>query len=1026
MIRRIIAAALHQPLMMALALAMFIGAGVIAFDNLPVEAFPDVSDIQATVITLAPGRAGEEVEQQVTVPLEIALSGLPHAVRMFSHTQFGLSYIVVTFDDHTTDAFARQQVLERLGNADLPTGIQPSLQPLSTAIGEIYRFTLDGAGRDSRELRTLEDWVVEKNLRLVPGVADVVTVGGGIKQYVVNPDLARMREAHVTLGQLFDALQKANSNVGGGVVTQGRQQYLVRGIGLMRTLDDVGDVVITASRGVPIRVRDVAAVHIGSAPPQGLVEMAGNDDVVTGIVVMRKGENPSRVLADLHAKIDELNSTILPKGVLIKPYYDRTWLIGTTLHTVFHNLLEGALLVVAVLYLFLSNARAAVIVAAVIPLALLSTFLGLSVIGIPANLLSLGAMDFGILVDGAVIVVENIFRRLSERQAADSYKTRRDIILEATAEVGRPTLFSMIIIIAAHIPIFTLQRHEGRIFSPMAWSVSSALIGSLIVSLTVVPLLCWLFLPKQVPHGDNFIVRWCKARYAPVLERALAAPRRVIAIAVLALLAAIGIGSTLGSEFLPELDEGSIWLHVTLASSISVEESREFGRRVVSELHKVPEVLDVVYKAGRPDDGTDPQLINSTETFISLKDASEWRSGYDKPRILAEMDARLRAIPGIDPSFSQPIRDNVLQSVSGQVNGQIVLKIYGDDLRTLYQLAHQALPLIRGVSGVATAEVDREGELPQVRIEIDRPAAARYGINIADIQDVVETVLGGRPATELYEGEQHFSVVARVPDEKRTLAALHQILVAAPDGTQIPLDAVAHFAVGSGVQDISRENGTRVVSIGIFIQGRDLGSIVHDLQTTIAERVSIPAHYRLNWSGEFESQQRAMKRLLIVVPVSVLLIFILLFNAFGRLASAGLIIVNIPFAMIGGIVALKLTGLPLSVSAAIGFIALFGQAVLNGVVLVSHFDQLRTEGIKTGEAVKIGALTRLRTVLMTSMLAMLGLAPMALSTAIGAETQRPLAIVVIGGLVSATLLTLIVLPTLYGWINGDRDPPDGR
>ena len=1017
MIRRIVAAALLQPLMMGLALALFIGGGLIAFQNLPVEAFPDVSDIQATVITLDAGRAAEEVEQQVTVPLEIALSGLPHAVRLFSHTQFGLSYIVVTFDDNTTDAFARQQVLERLGNADLPAGIQPSLQPLSTAIGEIYRFTLDSKTLDARELRTLEDWVVEKNLRLVPGVADVVTIGGEIKQYEVNPDLARLRDAHVTLAQLYESLSRANANAGGGAVTQGRQQFLVRGIGLLKTLDDVGDVVIAANHGVPIHVRDVADVHIGSAPPQGIIGVDGNDDVVTGIVVMRKGENPSRVLEGIHAKIEELNRTILPKGVTVKPYYDRAWLIGTTLHTVFHNLLEGALLVVVVLYLFLTNVRAAVIVASVIPLALLSTFLGLSIIGIPANLLSLGAMDFGILVDGAVIVVENIFRRLSEPHAANEYKSRRDIILEAATEVGRPTLFSMIIIIAAHIPIFTLQRHEGRIFAPMAYSVTSALIGSLIVSLTVVPLLCWLFLPKHIPHGDNGLVRWCKQRYAPVLDRALDHRRSVLGIALVALAAALGIGSTLGSEFLPELDEGSIWVNLAMPVGMSLPEARDSVRKLRDTLHQVPEIASVISKAGRPDDGTDPKLINSVEALVVLKPESTWRAGYDKAALIREMDTRLSAIPGFEPSFSQPIRDNVLESIS-QVDGQIVIKVFGDDLKVLNDKGREILGLIRKVPGVVQAAIDREGALPQIRLEVDRAAAARLGLNIADVQDVVETALGGKAATELYEGERHFSVVVRLAEAQRTLAKMHDVLVATPDGAQVPLDAVVQFRTGSGAQDISRENGQRVLSIGVFIRDRDMGSVVKDMQDAVAAKTTIPEGYHLVWSGEFENQQRAMKRLAVVVPLSVLVIFVLLFNAFGSLKSAGLIIANIPFAMIGGIVALALTGLPLSVSAAIGFIALFGQAVLNGVVLVSHFEQLRAEGLSPREAVRIGALTRLRTVLMTALLAMLGLAPMALSTAIGAETQRPLAIVVIGGLVSATLLTLIVLPTLYLALNG--------
>ncbi len=1021
MIRRLVSLALHQPLMIGLLLALFVGGGIIAFQGLPIEAFPDVSDIQATVITLDAGHAAEEVEQQVTIPVEIALAGLPHAVRMFSHTQFGLSYVVITFDDHTTDLIARQQVLEHLRDADLPDGIQPELQPLGTAIGEIYRYSLDGKGFSASQLRTLQDWVVDKNLRQVPGVADINTLGGEIKQYVVSPDLARLRDAKLTLAQLLQALQRANANAGGGVVEQGHQQFQIRGLGLLQSIDDIGDTVVAANHGVPLRVRDVATVSIGAAPPQGLIVEDGNDNAITGIVVMRKGENPSRVLDAIHTKVDQLNREILPKGVKLVPYYDRTWLIDKTLHTVFHNLLEGALLVFGVLFLFLSNMRAAMIVALVIPLALLSTFLGLSFIGIPANLLSLGAMDFGILVDGAVIVVENIFRRLSESHAADAYKSRRDIILEAASEVGRPTLFSMIIIIAAHIPIFTLQRHEGRIFAPMAYSVTSALIGSLIISLTLVPLLCWLLLPKDLPHGDNRLVRWCKARYAPTLEWALDHRRTVLTIALGSLLASFVVAKFLGSEFLPELNEGSIWVNLPLPPSVSVAEARDMGRQMLAKLHEVPEVDQVIYKAGRPDDGTDPKLINSTETLVTLKPESQWRAGMDKEALIEQMDAKLRTLPGLDPSFSQPIRDNVLESIS-QVDGQIVVKIFGDDLDVLGAQAHATLALIKQVPGVVEAAIDREGALPQYIVEVDRAGAARYGLNVADVQDVIETALGGKTATQLYEGERHFGVVLRLAEPQRQLAQLRDLLVPTADGAQIPLSDVAHFRETSGAQDISREDGQRVVSIGIFIRGRDMGSVVADAQAAVNANVHLPEGYRMVWSGEFESQQRAMKRLAIVVPLSVLLIFVLLFNAFGSMRSAALIIANIPFALIGGIVALALVGLPLSVSAAIGFIALFGQAVLNGVVLVSHFDQLRAQGLTTRMAVVTGAATRLRTVLMTALLAMLGLLPMALSTAIGAETQRPLAIVVIGGLVSATLLTLLVLPTLYLAFN--RDPAE--
>jgi heavy metal efflux system protein len=1023
MIRRLVAFALQQPVMVALGLALFVAGGVIAFQNLPIEAFPDVSDIQATIITLDPGRAAEEVEQQVTIPVEIALAGLPHATRTFSHTQFGLSYVVVTFDDGTTDLLVRPQVLERLGNVDLPAGLQPVLQPLSTAIGEIYRYTLSGPGYSSRELRTLQDWVVDRNLRRVPGVADINTIGGSIKQYIVSPDLTKMRDAGVALGQMFQALQRANANTGGGVVAQGRQQFQIRGIGLMRTMDDIGEVVIAANKGIPVRVRDVATVQEGGAPPQGLVVTDGNDDAVGGIVDMRKGDNPSLVLKGIRDKVAEINRDLLPKGVTILPYYDRSWLIGQTLSTVFGNLLAGALLVLAVLYLFLSNVRAALIVALVIPLALLSTFLGLTFVGIPANLLSLGAMDFGILVDGAVIVVENIFRRLGSDNTSAANKFTRDIIPEATAEVGRPTMFSMVIIIAAHIPIFTLQRHEGRIFAPMAYSVTSALIGSLIASLLVVPLLCWLLLKPNASHGENRLVRWCKRVYQPPLDWALDHGRAVAAIAVGALLASVAVAVLLGSEFLPELNEGSIWINIPLPPSVSTEEARDEGHQILAKLREVPEVDHVMFKAGRPDDGTDPKLINSAEVFVSLKPEAQWRAGESKDSLVRAMDSKVRTLPGLDPSFDAPIRDNVLESIS-QVDGQIVVKIFGDNLETLNQQAHRVLALIRKVPGVAESAIDREGALPQYLLEVDRAAAARYGLNVADVQDVIETAVGGKATTELYEGERHFSVVVRLAEPQRALANLRNVLVATPAGSQIPLQDVVHFRATSGAQDITREDGNRVVSIGVFIQDRDMGSVVKDMQDTVHAHLHLPDGYRMVWSGEFESQQRAMKRLAIVVPLSVLLIFVLLFGAFRSLKSAALVIINIPFALIGGILALAMVGLPISVSAAIGFIALFGQAALNGVVLVAYFDQLRAQGVSTRDAVRQGASTRLRTVLMTAMLAMFGLLPMALSHAIGSETQRPLAIVIIGGLFSATLLTLIVLPTMYLAAYRNAEPKD--
>jgi cobalt-zinc-cadmium resistance protein CzcA len=1010
MIERVVSFALTKPLFVVLGLILFVAGGFAAFKSLPIEAFPDVTDTQVNVITLYPGRAAEEVEKQVTVPLEVALSGLPNAVRMFSHTQFGLSFIIITFDDRANAYFARQQVVERLNGVDLPPGAQPQLAPLSTPIGEIFRYRVKSDTLDARELRSIEDWVVERQLRLIPGVADIVTIGGLIKQYEVNPDLGRLRDYKVTLQQLFSALDRGNSNVGGSYLEQGHQQYLIRGIGLLRSADDIGNIVVAERSGVPVLVKNIAEVSIGAVPRQGLVGQDKDDDIVTGVVLMRKGENPSQVLKAVKEKVNLLNASGLPRGVQIVPFYDRTWLIDKTLTTVFTNLVEGATLVTLVLVLFLGNLRAAFIVALVIPLSLLATFIGLTWVGIPANLLSLGAMDFGIIVDGAVIVVENVFRKLTE--SGQDRTPRLQKILDATVEVGRPTLFSMLIIIAANIPIFTLQRHEGRIFSPMAWSVTSALVGSLILSLTLVPLLCFGMLRKNLPHEENALVRACKRVYEPVLTWAIWNKKTVIGIALAALAASLAVVPKLGTEFLPELNEGSIWVNVNLPPSVSVTDAQQMTAKFRAALATVPEVESVISKTGRPEDGTDPKLINMCEILVNIKPESQWRSGVKKQQLIDEMDRAMARFPAIEVSFSQPIRDNVLESIS-QIDGQIVIKVFGDDLDVLHDNAENVLNAVKDVRGVKRAFIDRAGELPQLLIEVDRAAAARYGLNVADIQDVIEMVLGGKPATQLWEGERHFAVAVRLKNSQRTIENLKSITVATPNGAYVPLSQVAEFKTIGGAMNIARENGVRVYSIGIFIADRDMGSVVADMKERVAQRVKLPSGYSITWSGEFENQERAMSRLAVIVPVSVLLIFLLLFDAFGAFRSALLILLNIPFALIGGIFALLLTGIPLSVSAAIGFIALFGQAVLNGVVMVAYFNQLRAAGATPEEAVMRGSLTRMRTVLMTGLLAMLGLLPMAVSTGIGSETQKPLAVVVIGGLVTATLLTLIVLPTLY-------------
>ena len=999
---------------------LFIAGGVVAFKSLPIEAFPDVSDIQVQVITLFPGHAPEEVEKQVTIPLEIELSSLPHAVRMFSHTQFGLSFIMLTFDDAVDDYFARQQVLERLQGAQLPAGVQPQLAPLSTAIGEIFRYRLKGDALSPMELRTLQDWVVTRRLKMTPGVADVVTMGGFIKQYEVNPSLQKMRSYGVSLQSLLTALGRGNANAGGGYLEKGSQQYLIRGIGLLRSADDIGNIVVAERSGTPVLIKHVAEVRVDAVPRQGVIGQDVTDDIVSGIVLMRKGENPSQVLAAVKKTVASLNATGLPKGVQVTPYYDRTWLIDTTLHTVFKNLLEGALLVTIVLYVFLGNVRAAGIVAAIIPLSLLATFIGLRWRGIPANLLSLGAMDFGIIVDGAVIVTEYIFCKLAAHHHAHDRETMRSTILEAASEVGRPTLFSMLIIIIAHIPIFTLQRHEGRIFAPMAYTVVSALVGSLLFSLTLVPLLCFFLLRKKLPEKENRLVRFCQGLYRPALKFALRHRKLVIATAVGVFVISLSLVPRLGSEFLPELNEGTMWVNINLPPTISVSEASRMCARLRAILGRFPEVNSVISKTGRPEDGTDPKMINMAEIFVDLKPPWQWTRHITKEQLIEEMNRALDTLPGLEVGFSQPIRDNILESIS-QIDGQIVIKVFGDDTDVLHRKAEEVLHTVANIRGVARAFIDRPGEVPQLQIEIDRLSAARYGLNVSDVQDVIETALGGKAATELWEGEKRFSVVVRLREAERSMAAIKNILVDTPDNFHVPLEQVATLSVKSGRVNISRESGSRVTAVSIFIKGRDMGSLVQEMKERVQKTVALPTGYYITWGGEFENQQRAMTRLSVIVPVSVFLIFVLLFDAFKSVRNALLILLNVPLALIGGIFALLIAGMPLSVSAAIGFIALFGQAVLNGVVMLSYFNQLAAAGASAYDAVVQGAQARLRTVLMTALLAMLGLLPMALSHGIGSETQKPLAIVIIGGLISATLLTLFMLPVLY-YIFQSRTP----
>jgi cobalt-zinc-cadmium resistance protein CzcA len=1014
MLRALVDWALEERWAVLLLTVAFVAAGLWAFRELPVEAFPDVTDTQVQVITLYPGHAPEEVERQVTLPIEKELNGTPQLTTMRSVSIYGLSVVTLTFADPTDNFFARSQVSERLRQVDVPDGVTPALGPLYTPIGEIYRYVLEAdprAGRSPMALREVQDWVLERQFRQVAGVADVVSFGGFQRQFQVEVDPARLKGLGLSLRQVTEALQRSNANAGGNYLRRGPEELVIRGLGTLASVDDLRNVAITARGGTPVTVGDVARVSVGAVPRRGQVSRDREDEVVEGIVLLRKGENPARVLEAIHRKVDELNGGVLPRGVRIVPYSDRTTLVDHTLRTVLRNLLEGALLVTAVVGLTLVSWRGALVVAAVIPLSLLGSFIYLHARGLSANLLSLGAVDFGIIVDGAVVMVENVFRRRHESPG----QPLAGVVRSAVHEVARPTLFSLGIIIVAYLPIFTLQRVEGRIFSPMANTVASALVGALLFSLTLVPVLSVLALRKEKERTSPLVTAVERA-YAPLLAWAMAHRRTVLAAAALALAGAIGLAVTLGSEFLPELDEGALWVTGTLPPSIALEEAQRLVPRVRAALLEFPEVRTVVAQLGRPEDGTDPSPVSSLQMFVDLRPEGTWKTAATKEALVAAMEARLRRLPGIDWNFSQPILDNVEEGISG-LKGQVAVKLFGDDLDRLSEAAGQVSRAISGVAGVADLAVLQAGQLPQVQITIDRQKIARYGIAVADVDEAIETALGGKVATQLWEGERRFDVRLRLPSADRgQLSAIRDVSVPTPEGAPIPLSELAEIRIGQGRAAINREANQRFVGIKMNVRGRDLGGFVAEAQEAVRRGVRLPDGVSVTWGGEFENQQRAMRRLALVIPLSILLIFMLLLKAFGHLRAALLVLANIPFALIGGVVGLALTHTNLSVSAAVGFIALIGQAVLNGVLLLSDVEARRAAGAPVAEAVVGGARARLRAVVMTALLAALGLLPAALSHAIGAETQRPLAIVVIGGLVSATVLTLFVLPALYALV----------
>ena len=1021
MIDRLITFALKQRLLILLGVAILVGGGILAFVRLPIDAFPDVTNIQVQVITKAPGMSPVEIEQLVTFPLEVDLMGLPKKTELRSISKFGISVITVVFEDGTDIYWARQTVLERFLQAKekLPPNVESMLGPISTGLGEVYQYRLHGPKYDLTDLRTLQDWVVRPMLRTVPGVADVNSLGGLPKEYQVLVDPDRLKNFGLTLRQVFEAVERNNANVGGGFIRHQEEQFVVRGLGMIRNVDDIRNIVVASERGTPIFLRDVAEVGIGSKTRYGGVTYEGKGEAVEGLVLMLMGGNSREIVTNVKTKVDEINR-VLPADVSIVPFYDRTELVNRAIWTVEKALLEGAVLVVVVLIVFLGNLRSAVIVSLMLPLSILFTFVLMKGLGLSANLMSLGglAIGIGMLVDGAVVMVENIYRHLSEKQARGGSTMHH--ILEAAREVGRPVLFGILIIIVVFLPLFSLTGVEGKMFKPLAFTVAFAMFGSLILSLTLVPVLCSLLFAAGVKEREPWLVRRLRERYRRMLDGALAHPKALVGGAVGLLVGALVLFPFIGKEFVPTLDEGDIVINVTRLPSISLDDSLRINGEVERALMQFPEVKTIVTRTGTDEIGVDPMGPELSDIFIILKPEREW-TVQTKDELKEKMREAMDRIPGIAYVFSQPIQMRVDEMLAG-VRAQIAVKIFGEDMQVLAETATRIERVLRGIPGAVDVRTEQVSGQYFLEIEADRQALARYGINVADLNEVVETAIGGKVATDVVEGQRRFGVLVRFSEAVRgDVQAIENLTVSAPDGARIPLKQLAAIRVAEGPVQINREEGSRRIVIEANVEGRDIASFVADGQQRIAEAVELPSGYYVTWGGQFENQQRAMQRLAIVVPVALFLIFLLLFTAFNALRHAFLILANIPFALIGGIVSLFLSGLYLSVPASVGFIALFGVAILNGVVLVSTFNQLRQEGMTLEEAVRLGSERRLRPVLMTALVASLGLVPLLLATGPGSEVQKPLAVVVVGGLITSTALTLLVLPALYRWVEGRRE-----
>jgi heavy metal efflux system protein len=1030
-------------LVLAAALVLF-GWGAISFHQLPVEAYPDVADNYVEIITQWPGISAEQIEQQVTIPLETVMNGIPHVVHLRSFSLFGLSDVKLVFDDEEENAWNRERVLERLSQVTLPPGVVPQMGTDWSPVGQIYFFTLRSTNPryDAMELKSIEDWVVEKNFKAVPNIVDVASFGGPTREYQVRVDPNRLISYGLSLAQVEQQLTNNNVNAGGSFIETGLQQVNIREVGLVKNVRDIENTVIVTKTGTPLRVKNIAVVAQGPKIRLGQFARAihredgkiiDNDDVVSGIVLLRKGANADEALAGIHAKIKELNDHILPPGVKVVPFIDRSDLVHYTTHTVLHNLTEGIILVAIILFLFLGNIRGAIIVALTIPFALLFAATCLNLKGIPANLLSLGALDFGMVVDGAVVMVENIVRHLSQRQNGNGSKTTMEAIGGAAHEVQRPVFYAISIIITAYLPIFTLQRVEGRLFKPMAWTVAFALLGALVFSMLVAPVLSSFFFGNGVSEWRNPAMESLKTRYRDAARWAIEHRLVTVGVAAIGLVVAIylTVGGVIGSEFLPHLDEGALWVRGTLAPSTGPSEGIRLSNQARILLCSFPEVPQCTSQVGRPDDGTDTTGFFNTEYFLDLKPKEQWRPVFhqDKDELIAAMNRELEKIPGVTWGFSQPIEDNMEEAVSG-VKGELATKVYGDDLKVLEEKADQIVNTMRQVKGIEDLGVFRALGQPNINFEVDREQAARYQINVADIQDAIQTAAGGTALTQVLQGEARYDLVLRyLPQYRTTKEAIENIRLLSPSGERVSLAQLCKIEEKEGGSEIYREGNQRYVAIKYSVRGRDLGSAVEEAIKKVNAQVQLPRGYHIDWEGEYESEKRAQARLLVIVPFTILMIFLILYTMFRSPKWAALILATVAMASVGGLLALLVTGTHFSVSSGVGFLALFGVSVQTGVIMLEYINQLRARGHSIEDSAIEGAVLRLRPIMMTMLVATLGLLPAALSHAIGSDSQRPFAIVIVGGLIVNLAMSVFILPTLYVWFarEDDRLPePEGE